>query len=123
MTRILLLALLAVGLGACAVEGKPIKKEIPDSTCGSSTQGRTDAIVKYGTNKRFFLSIRLKYDVLADSEFRIKLRPKKGSETAVVQTIGKSGKLPNNTNTPFGWLNGSGSGKKYDHTLRALSRS
>ena len=111
MTRILLLAVLAVGLTACAVEGRPILGALPDSTCGESTKGRTDAVIKYGTVNRFFLSIRLRYDVLADTEFRVKLRPKPGSESAAVKTIGKSGKLPDNTNTPFGWLDGEGSGK------------
>lgn len=111
MKRIIFLLIATAALSACASSGKPIEISITDSPCGTSTKGYTPASVSYHTKNTFEMSMKLKWDVGESTEFRIRLKPKRGSEGVLVKTIGKSGNLPPNGTggpTPFGWLDGSG---------------
>ncbi len=118
MKKIFLLLVLTAALAACTTTGKPKKGLITDSKCGSSTRGRTDASVTYRVDSKFEISMKLKWDAGHDSEFRIKLKPKRGTHSAVVTTTGKSGTLPDGSSTPFAWMNKSGTAEKLtDKTL------
>jgi hypothetical protein len=118
MKRIFFLAVLTAALSACAVEGEPIRMEIMDSPCGPSTKGKTPASIIYRTENTFELSTKLDWEVYENTEFRIELKPKPGSESALVQTIGVSGTLPGGASTPFNWLDGRGMASKLpDQTL------
>lgn len=118
MKKIFLLLLITAALAACTTTGKPVKGVIPDSKCGDAVRGRTDASVTYRVDDRFEISMKLNWDVGHDSEFRIKLKPKRGTHSAVVTTTGRSGTLPDGSSTPIAWMNKSGTAETLtDKTL------
>jgi len=90
MKKIVYLAVLAVLLAACAPLGKPIKGPITSSECGGTVRGKTTIELKYRSKNFLEMSIKEKSDVGANTELRIRLKPKAGDESLLVKTIGKS---------------------------------
>jgi hypothetical protein len=121
MKKTILILLLAPFIASCAVNGFPTIGEVASSTCGGSVKGKTDTMLKYGKQKEHeFMEMKWKSFVGSDAEFRIVLKPKKGFESNVVKIIGKSGKLPDGTGTPYAWLNASGSAADFDNSTIVL---
>jgi hypothetical protein len=110
MNKTFLLITIAGVLAVCTSPGmtRTPQGTSPTSICGDNVKKPTDARITYRTKNRFEVSMKLKHDVASNSEFRIELRPDKGSEDALIETIGKSGWLPDGNPTPFDWLNGKG---------------
>jgi len=103
MKKIFLLLLISAALVACVSNGKPVKGVIPDSRCGDSTTGKTDTVLKYGKDD---IVMKWKSHVREHSEFRIKLRPRKGYDSKKVKIVGISGTLPGGAGTTSpDWLN------------------
>jgi len=111
MKKIFLLLAIAVTLAACASNGNPVRQVIAeaDTTCTGKLTGKTTTELKYGKDD---ITIKWKSFVLSNSEFRIKLKPKKGYEANQVQIIGKWGRKPDGTSTSFAWLDVTGSAKE-----------
>jgi hypothetical protein len=112
MNKTFLLLTIAGALTVCTSPGMtraPVDTP-PTSICGDNVnvEDPTDAKITYRTKNRFEVSMKLKHDVASNSEFRIELKPDKDSEDALIETIGKSGWLPDGNPTPFDWLNGKG---------------
>ena len=91
MKKSFLLIAIAFSLSGCVSNGEAIQVLIVDSTCGSSTKGKTDTKLKY---KKDDISMKWKSYIGENAEFRIKLKPKKGFEGNQVEIIGISGTLP-----------------------------
>ena len=110
MNKTFLLMTIAGALAVCTSPGMtrgPMGTP-PTSICGENLNPHKDATITYRTKNKFEVSMKLKHDVEKNSEFRIKLDWKQGSDDAVIETIGKSGWLPDGNPTPFDWLNGKG---------------
>jgi hypothetical protein len=110
MKKSFLLIAIAFALSGCVSNGEAIEVSITDSTCGSSTKGKTDTKLKY---KKDDISMKWKSYVGENTEFRIELKPKKGFEGNQVEIAGISGTLPGGDNTPFAWLNIKKSAKEF----------
>lgn len=115
MKILFLLLTLAIGLSACATPGKPIKTPVPESDCEGKMRGHTPGKLTYRTKNKFEMSIKLRFEVGGDTELRLKLDPKQGSEDALITITGVSGELPNGGgSTSTDWLNKSGEAADFD---------
>ena len=112
MNKTFLLLTIAGTLAVCTSSGMTRAQEDTPATsiCGENVnvEDPTVADITYGTKNKFEVAMKLKHEVASNSEFRIKLKPKQGSDDALIETIGKSGWLPDGNSTPFDWLNGKG---------------
>ena len=113
-TKLLLLISVLV-LAGCASEGKVVNSKLRDSVCGENYSNYTSGTLSYRTKNKFEVSLKLRFEVDGLSELRLKLKPKDDdSDDANIKIIGVSGKLPDNTNTPFGWLDKEGKAADFD---------
>ena len=110
MKKTFLLLTIAGALAVCTSPGMTRAPTGAPTTsiCGENLNPHKDATITYRTKNTFEVSMKLRHNVKKKSEFRIRLDPKQDSDDAVIETIGKSGELPDRNPTPFGWLNGKG---------------
>lgn len=106
--KVLFLLVPGIVLTGCAGSGTPA-----NSVCGEDLNRATRATITYRTKNKFEVSLDLKTDVKSRSEFQIRLDPKQDSGDAIIETIGRSGELPDKTATSFTWLNSKGTAADY----------
>jgi hypothetical protein len=115
MKTLFLLLIFAIGLSACATPGEPVKTPVPDSACEGKIRGHTPGKLTYRTKNKFEMSVKLRFEVGSNTELRLTLDPKQGSEDAVITITGVSGELPDDGgSTSTTWLNKSGKAADFD---------
>lgn len=122
MNKTFLLLTIAGALAVCTSPGMTrAPMDTPaTSICGEQLKDSTDAKITYRTKNRFEVSMKLQHVVKNKSEFRIKLYAKQGSDDAMIETIGKSGWLPDGNSTPYDWLDGKGKAADFTNETMIL---